>query len=122
MGLITRMIRGGLIEVLNEDYIRLAEAYSIPGWLIKCKYALKNAVNPTITVIPIMFAYALTSTFLIEAVFNWPGLGSYVANAILISDYPVIMGVTLFVALVYVISNLMVDIIHSLIDPRIILG
>lgn len=122
MGLVTRMTRSSLIEVLNEDYIRLAKAYGISDRLIKYKYALKNAISPTITVLALCFAYTLTSTFLIEAVFNWPGLGGYASRAILAMDYPAIMGVTLLVATFYVLMNLLVDLVHAFIDPRIVLG
>lgn len=121
MGLVTRMTRSSLIEVLNEDYIRVAKAYGISDRLIRYKYALKNAISPTITVLALCFAYTLTSTFLIEAVFNWPGLGGYTSRAILAMDYPAIMGVTLLVATFYVLINLLVDLIHAFIDPRIVL-
>jgi len=122
MGLVTRMMRSSLIEILNEDYIRVTRAYGISERLIKYRYALKNAVSPTITVVALCFAYTLTSTFLIEAVFNWPGLGGYTSRAILAMDYPAIMGVTLLVATFYVLINLLVDLIHAFIDPRIVLG
>lgn len=122
MGLATRMTRASLIEVLNEDYIRVAQAYGIPDRLIKYRYALKNAINPTITVLALCFAYTLTSTFLIEAVFNWPGLGGYASRAILALDYPAVMGVTLLVATFYVLINLLVDLVQAFIDPRIVLG
>jgi len=121
MGLVTRMTRSSLIEVLNEDYIRVAQAYGISERTIKYRYALKNAISPTITVLALCFAYTLTSTFLIEAVFNWPGLGGYASRAILAMDYPAIMGVTLLVATFYVLINLFVDLVHAFIDPRIVL-
>ena len=83
---------------------------------------MRNAIGPVVTVAALTFGYALTSTFLIESVFNWPGLGYYTANAIMTVDYPAIMGVTLFVAFTYVALNLLVDVTLALLDPRIRLG
>lgn len=119
VGLITRMTRSSMLEVLNEDYIRVARAYGLSERRIIYSYALKNAIGPTITVIALTFAYSLAGTFLIEAVFNWPGLGHYAADAVLAADYPAIMGVTVIVAFFYVIVNLVVDIVHAVLDPRI---
>jgi len=119
VGLITRMLRSSMLEVSNEDYIRVARAYGLPEGRVIYVYALKNAIGPTITVIALTFAYSLAGTFLIEAVYNWPGLGHYAADAVLAADYPAIMGVTIVVAFFYVLLNLLVDIIHAVLDPRI---
>ena len=122
LGLTVRMTRATLLEVLNEDYIRTAKAYGLHEIKILLVYALRNAIGPVFTVSALTFGYALTSTFLIESVFNWPGLGYYTANAIMTVDYPAIMGVTLFVAFTYTLLNLIVDISLALLDPRIRLG
>ncbi len=119
LGLITRMTRSSMLEALNEDYIRVARAYGLPERRIVYVYALKNAIGPTVTVIALTFAYSLAGTFLIEAVFNWPGLGHYAADAVLAADYPAIMGVTIVVAFFYVMLNLAVDILHAALDPRV---
>ena len=119
LGLITRMTRSSMLEVLSEDYIRVARAYGVSERRITYWYALKNAIGPTVTVVALTFAYSLAGTFLIEAVFNWPGLGQYAANAVISGDYPAIMGVTILVAALYVVLNLAVDIVHALVDPRI---
>lgn len=119
VGLITRMTRSSMLEVLSEDYIRVARAYGLSEKRIVYFYALKNAVGPTVTVVALTFAYSLAGTFLIEAVFNWPGLGHYAADAVLAADYPAIMGVTIIVAFFYVILNLIVDILHAVLDPRV---
>ena len=119
IGLVTRMTRSIMAEILEEDYIRTAKAYGIPGRTIAYRYALKNSLGPTITVLALSFAYSLVETFLVEMVFNWPGLGRYAAFSIISLDYPAIMGVAIFIALVYIVLNLIVDILQAVIDPRI---
>jgi peptide/nickel transport system permease protein len=83
------------------------------------RFALRLAWNPVLAVVALVFAYSLANAFLVEAIFNWPGLGSYAASAIAALDTPSIVGVTLFVAVVYVVSNLVVDFAQAAIDPRI---
>lgn len=119
IGLVTRMTRSTMADILEEDYIRTAKAYGIPSRAIAYRYALKNSLGPTITVLALSFAYSLVETFLIEMVFNWPGLGRYAAFSIISLDYPAIMGVAIFIALVYIVLNLIVDILQAVIDPRI---
>lgn len=119
IGLVTRMTRSTMADILEEDYIRTAKAYGIPGRTIAYRYALKNSLGPTITVLALSFAYSLVETFLVEMVFNWPGLGRYAAFSIISLDYPAIMGVAIFIALVYIVLNLIVDILQAVIDPRI---
>ena len=122
IGLIARMTRATMLEVLSQDYIRTARAYGTPESFIIYAYALKNAIGPTLTVIGLTLAYALTGTFFVEIVFNWPGLGMLTVHSLLNVDYPVIMGITLFAASGYVIINLLVDLAQAWIDPRISLG
>lgn len=118
IGLVARMTRSSLLEVLNEDYIRAARAYGLPERTVILSYALKNAMGPTITVLALSAGYSLVNTFLIEAIFNWPGLGSYAALSVITSDYTAIMGVTIFAACSYVFLNLAADILLA-IDPRV---
>lgn len=118
-GIIARMTRASMLDVVREDYITAARAQGIPEGRVYASSALKNALGPTLTTAGLAFASMLTGTFYIETIFYWPGLGTYTANAILSLDYPVIMGVTLIGAMFYVLVNLVVDIIISLIDPRI---
>lgn len=118
-GLITRMVRSTMSEVLSQEYITAARAYGVPERTVTYVYALKNAIAPAITVLALSFAYSLVETFLIETVFNWPGLGLYASTAIISVDFPAIMGITLFVAFVYISLNLAVDIVQALLDPRI---
>ena len=118
MGLVARMTRSALLEILGEDYIRAAHSYGLPESMVLLSYALKNSLGPTITVLTLSIGYTLTNTFLIEAIFSWPGIGAYIATSILSLDYPAIMGVTIFAALAYVVLNLIADIIIAL-DPRV---
>ena len=119
IGLIARMTRAAMLEVLEQDYIRTARAYGIRDVIITYLYALKNAISPTLTVIGLTIAFALTGTFFVEIIFNWPGLGQFTVRSLLNIDYPAIMGITLFGAAAYVVINLVVDILQAWIDPRI---
>jgi len=119
IGLIARMTRASMLEVLEQDYIRTARAYGIGDAVITYLYALKNAIGPSLTVIGITFAYALTGTFFVELIFNWPGLGQFTVRSLLGLDYPAIMGITLFGAVGYVLINLVVDLLQAWIDPRV---
>jgi peptide/nickel transport system permease protein len=119
IGLIARMTRASMLEVLEQDYIRTARAYGVRDAVITYLYALKNAIGPTLTIIGITFAYALTGTFFVEVIFNWPGLGLFTIRSLYGLDYPAIMGITLFGAVGYVLINLIVDLLQAWIDPRI---
>jgi ABC-type dipeptide/oligopeptide/nickel transport system permease component len=119
IGLIARMTRASMLEVLEQDYIRTARAYGIRTAVVIYLYALKNAISPTLTIIGITFAYALTGTFFVEVIFNWPGLGLFTVRSLLGLDYPAIMGITLFGAVGYVLINLVVDLLQAWVDPRI---
>lgn len=118
-GLITRMVRASVLDVLGEDHVRMVRALGFPERSVLARFALKPALNPVIAVIALVFAYSLVNTFLVETIFDWPGLGSYAADSIQSLDTPAIIGVTLFIALVYVASNLVVDIAQAAIDPRV---
>ena len=118
-GLIARMTRATMLEVMEQDYIRTARAYGIRETVVVYLYALKNAISPTLTVIGLTFAFALTGTFFVEVIYNWPGLGLFTVHSLLNVDYPAIMGITLFGAVMYVLINLAVDLLQAWIDPRI---
>ena len=118
IGLVARMTRSALLEILSEDYIKAARSYGLPERLILYSYALKNSLGPTITAVTLAMGYALMNTFLVESVFSWPGIGKYVADAVVCLDYPAIMGVTILAACAYILLNLVADIIISL-DPRV---
>lgn len=119
IGLIARMTRASMLEVLGRDYVRTARAYGLPEGLIHGRLALRNAMVPVLTVIGLTLAYLLTGTFFVEVVFTWPGLGTFAVKSIMGPDYPAIMGITLFGAAAYVLINLIVDLAQAWLDPRI---
>lgn len=118
IGLIARMTRASMLEALGQDYVRAARAAGLSDRLITYRLALKNALIPVTTVIGLTLAYSLTGTFFVEVVYNWPGLGTFTVKGLLNLDYPVVMGVTLFGAVGYVLINLAVDLAQSWLDPR----
>ncbi|QAT51297.1 ABC transporter permease [Caproiciproducens sp. NJN-50] len=119
MAIITRMTRSSMLESLDQDYIRTARAKGISNRKVIHKHALRNALIPIVTVIGLQFGSLLGGAVLTETVFSWPGIGAYTVNCILKSDFPVVQGVVLLVAVVYVLVNLAVDIIYAFLDPRI---
>lgn len=121
IGLAIRMTRSTMVEVLEEKYIVAARAAGLPERTILFRLALKNAVVPTLTVLGLSFVYSLTGAILVEVIFSWPGLGSYVTSAILNVDFPVIMAVTLVVTVFYVLINLALDLLQVTLDPRVVL-
>lgn len=116
---ITRQVRSSMIQVLNEDYIRTAKANGISSWMLTIRYALRNSLIPTITVIGVSFGALLGGAVVTEIVFNWPGMGKYVVDSIGNLDFPAIMGFTIFIAVAYVIINLIVDLLYLVLDPQI---
>lgn len=114
-----RLLRANLLEVLNQDYIRTARAKGLSEKAVVLKHALKNALLPVITAFGVNFGYLLGGTVIIETIFNWPGLGKFVVEAIFNRDYPVLQAYVLFMALVFVTINTLVDIIYGVLDPRI---
>jgi peptide/nickel transport system permease protein len=121
IGLVTRMTRSAMVEVLSERYVTAARAQGVKERTIRFRLALKNAILPTLTVLGLTFAYSITGAFLVEIVFAWPGVGTYVTQAVLSVDFPVIIGVTLVVTAIYLAINLVVDVLHALLDPRVTL-
>ena len=119
MAIIARMTRSSMLEVMNLDYIRTARAKGLAEWTVIMRHALKNSLIPIITVIGLDFAFLLAGAVLTETVFSWPGLGREIVDAIEFRDFPVVMaGVVLF-AFVFVMANLVVDILYAYVDPRI---
>jgi peptide/nickel transport system permease protein len=120
-GVITRMVRASELDSLGEDHIRAVRALGFPERSVFARFALKPALVPIVSVIALVFAYSLVNTFLVESIFDWPGLGSYAADSIASLDTPAVVGITLFIAIVYVLANLLVDVVQAWIDPRIAL-
>jgi len=119
MAIIVQLTRSSMIEVLSQDYIRTAHAKGLKPFVVVFKHALKNALNPVITAVSGWLASLMAGAFFIEYIFAWKGLGSVTINAVYNLDFPVVMGATLFVALVFIITNLLVDILYGMVDPRV---
>ncbi|HCW77343.1 MAG TPA: peptide ABC transporter permease [Candidatus Marinimicrobia bacterium] len=116
---LARVTRANMLEILSQDYIRTAKAKGLSNWIVVLKHALKNTMIPIITIIGIDFGSYLSGAVLTESIFNWPGVGRLALNAILKRDFPVIQGVVLLAALVFVMANFIVDLLYGYLDPRI---
>jgi peptide/nickel transport system permease protein len=119
MAVIMRMTRSSMLEVLNEDYVRTARAKGVVPWRVVFKHALRNAMLPTITVIGLQAGLLMGGAIITEIIFSWPGIGLYVYNAVGSRDYASIQGVVLYGALLFVLINLLVDVLYAILDPRV---
>lgn len=122
VGVVAQLTRAALIEEITQDHARMERALGFGEHAVLVKFSLRPALNPVLSLVALVFAYAIVNTFLVESIFNWPGLGSYAADAIRSLDTPAIAGVTLLVATLYVVANLIVDLLQSVVDPRVRLG
>jgi ABC-type dipeptide/oligopeptide/nickel transport system permease component len=116
---IARMTRGSMLEVTRQDYLRTLRANGIPEALIVYKHALRNSLNPVITVIGLEFGFLLGGAVIVESVFALPGVGALMINAIFSRDYPVVQGGMLMIATLFVFVNLLTDLTYGLVNPRI---
>jgi peptide/nickel transport system permease protein len=114
-----RLMRSSLLEVLTQDYVRTARAKGLAARLVMLRHALRNALIPVVTVIGIQVGLLLEGAFVTESIFAWPGIGRLAVEGIFMRDYPVVQGVVLVAALVYMSASLMVDVLYVYIDPRI---
>ena len=119
MAYITRLTKTSMLDALGQDYVRTANAKGVAGWKVIFKHALRNAVIPVITYVGPMLAYILTGSLVVENIFTIGGLGSKFVSSITNRDYTMIMGTTMFLAILMVTMNLITDIVYSIIDPRI---
>ena len=119
LGLTIRLIRGSMLEVLGDPFIEAARVAGVRERTVLFRLALKNALAPALTILGLTFAYSVSSAFLVEAVFNWPGIGKYLTDAIVRVDFPVITAATLVVTVIYVVVNLVLDLVQAKIDPRV---
>lgn len=119
MAIITRMTRSSMLDTLQQDFIRTARAKGISEGKVVFKHALRNGLIPIVTVIGLQLGSLLGGAVLTETVFSWPGIGAYTVASILKSDFPVVQGVVLLVAAIFVLMNLVVDVIYAFLDPRI---
>jgi peptide/nickel transport system permease protein len=119
VGLLTRFTRSAVLEVLEQDYVRSARAKGLPGRTVLFRYVLRAAMVPILTVVGLAFGALLSGTVLVEEIFAWPGLGSYAYQAASHLDLPPVMGVGLLVGIIYLVINLVVDLLYGAIDPRV---
>lgn len=119
LAVITRMMRASVLETMGTDYVRTARAKGLREGAVLRQHVVRNAFMPTLTVLGLQVGYLLAGNFLVESVFNWPGIGLYAVDAISNLDYAAIMGVTFVVSIVYVTVNLIVDLLYMVLDPRI---
>jgi len=118
---LARMTRGAMLNALGSEYVRTARANGLSQTTILITYALKNASLPILTVLGMVFSFLLGANVLVEKVFSWPGIGSFAIEALIASDYAAVQGFVLCMALLFVVVNLIIDVILTLIDPRITL-
>ncbi len=116
---IMRLTRSSLLEVLGEDYVRTARAMGLPRRTVIVRYALRNALIPVITVAALVLGGFATGTVIVEYVFGWPGVGRFAVDSIFDHDYPVIQGFVVFAGTVFVVVNLVVDLLYLRLDPRV---
>lgn len=120
-GIIMRMTRSSMLDVIRQDYIRTARAKGVSGWRVIFGHALKNSLIPVITYVGPMLAYIVTGSLVVEQIFAVPGIGRYFVSSITGRDYPLIMGTTIVLAVLIVVMNLVSDILYKVVDPRITL-
>jgi peptide/nickel transport system permease protein len=120
--IIARLTRSSMLEVLGQDYIRTARAKGLAGWGVVGRHALKNALIPVVTIFGLQFGNLLAGAVIVETVFSRPGLGRLIVGGILAKDFPLVQGTVLFVATVYVLINVAVDVAYAIVDPRIRYG
>ncbi|TQV75730.1 ABC transporter permease [Denitrobaculum tricleocarpae] len=115
----SRLTRASMLEVLGSDYIRTARAKGVPERSVFGKHALRNAILPVVTIAGLQFGSIISGAVLVETVFNWPGLGTLAFQSILARDYPTVLGILFFSALIVIIMNVVTDILYRVVDPRI---
>ncbi|MEM7105179.1 MAG: ABC transporter permease [Bacteroidota bacterium] len=122
VALITQLTRSAMLDVMSQDYIRTAKAKGLSQFTIIFKHALRNALNPVLTAASGWFAALLAGAFFVENVFNYNGLGLETVNALITFDLPVVLGAVLFTAMVFVLINILIDILYAVLDPRVTVG
>ncbi|MGH9051854.1 MAG: ABC transporter permease, partial [Acidimicrobiia bacterium] len=120
--LIARMMRSSLVEELNEDYVDAARAKGLPERLVLRRHARRNALIPTVTVVGLSFGFLLQGTVVVEIIYRWPGLGRWMADAVLRGDQATIMAYVLFTSFLFLFVNLVVDVLYAYLDRRVVLG
>jgi peptide/nickel transport system permease protein len=118
-GIISRVTRSSMLEVLSQDYMRTARAKGLREQLVVMRHGFKNALMPVVTIVGLSYGNLLSGAVLTESIFAWPGIGRYMFRASTSQDFPAIMGVSLLIAVIYVVVNLVVDILYYFLDPRV---
>jgi peptide/nickel transport system permease protein len=116
---ILRVNRSEMVEALRADYITSARAHGVSPWRLVTVHALKNAMLPTLAIIGLRWGWMMSSTVLVETVFDWPGIGLYAVSSAIAGDFKPVMGVTLIVGLNFMLVNLVVDLLYGVLDPRL---
>ena len=119
VGLLTRFVRTAVLEILDQDYVRAARAKGLPTRTVVWNYVLRGASIPVLTVVGLAFGSLLSGTVLVESIFAWPGLGSYAYQAASHLDLPGVMGVGLVIGVMYLLANLVIDLLYGFLDPRV---
>ncbi|MFZ1058056.1 MAG: ABC transporter permease [Candidatus Rokuibacteriota bacterium] len=119
LAVIARMTRASMLEVLSQEYIRTAEAKGLPQAAVILRHALRNALLPVLTVVGLQIGHLLAGAILTETIFSWPGIGLWVYESIESRDYAIVQGASLFIAVIFVVVNLVTDVLYAAIDPRI---
>jgi peptide/nickel transport system permease protein len=119
LALVSRITRSSMLEVLSQDYIRTARAKGVMEKWVILKHALRNALIPLVTLVGLAFAGLMSGAIMTETIFSWPGIGRYAVESAANLDYPAIAGTTLLIAIIYMLVNIFVDLLYTIIDPRI---
>ncbi len=119
VGLLTRITRSSVLEVIGEDYVLVARSKGLSGRVVVWKHALRNALIPIITVLGLQVGAVLSGSIIVETVFAWPGMGSFLVQAVSMRDYRLVQGIVFFYATAYVVIHLVVDMLYAVVDPRV---
>ena len=119
LSVIVQLTRSSMLDVLTQDYIRTAKAKGLGKFKVVFKHALKNALNPVVTAVSGWLATLMAGAFFVEYIFDWKGIGFVTIKAVQNLDFPVVIGCTLFIATVFIIVNILVDIIYAMLDPKV---
>lgn len=119
LAVIARITRSAMLEVLNQDYIRTARAKGLTEGKVIRLHALRNALLPVVTIVGLQLGALLSGAVLTETIFSWPGIGKWLFDSIVARDYPIVQSVTLMIAMIYVMANLLVDVLYTVVDPRV---
>ena len=114
-----RLVRSSMLDVLDSEYIKLARIKGLPERIIIWKHALRNAIIAPLTIAGMLMAMMITGTVIIEQIFNWPGMGKLMLDAVTARDFPVVQSLVIFIAMFILLINLLIDILYAYVDPQI---